>query len=206
VGRYLRILDGQASAEGAAMRTTCDQSDISDQSGGAQRLRSLLSLMSPPNSKVEPRANRAFVPIHLGTTTDVWSDVEEERAAIIEYDGGAPRAWAEALARLDPNKPPGDVPQRRWLRFINDCGRFLDGGGAERAAAFGWGPLDLFGCDRERPFARLDHQALMWLVNGGTIIELHRDRAIIETPGGARQSYRRRPVEVGAVVLAWELG
>ncbi len=35
----------------------------------------------------------------------------EERAAIIEYDGGAPRAWAEALARLDPARPP-----------VGDCG------------------------------------------------------------------------------------
>jgi hypothetical protein len=53
---------------------------------------------------------------------DTWTDAEEERAAIAEYDGGAPRAWAEALARLDPNKPPSDVPPQRWLRFIDDCG------------------------------------------------------------------------------------
>ena len=111
-------------------------------------------------------------------TGDTWTDAQEERAAIVEYDGGAPRAWAEALARLDPNKPPGDVPPQRWLRFIDDCGRFLDGGWAARAAAFGWGPLDLFGCDRERPFARVDHLGLLWLLNGGTIVELHRDRAM----------------------------
>jgi hypothetical protein len=37
------------------------------------------------------------------------------------------------------------------------------------------------------------------------IIELHRDRAIVETERGARQSYRRRPVEVGRIVLAWEV-
>jgi hypothetical protein len=134
-----------------------------------------------------------------------WSEVEEERAAIIEYDGGAPRPWAEALARLDPNKPPGDVPPRRWLRFIDDCGGFVDGGWAARAAELGWGPLDLFGCDRERPFARIDHLGLLWLMKGGTIVELHRDRAIIETESGVRQVYRRRPVEVGRVVLAWEL-
>ena len=132
---------------------------------------------------------------------DTWTDAQEERAAIVEYDGGAPRAWAEALARLDPNKPPGDVPPRRWLRFIDDCGRFLDGGWAARAAALGWGPLDLFGCDRERPFARVDHLGLLWLVNGGTVVELHRDRAILETERGVRQCYRRRPVEVGRVVL-----
>jgi hypothetical protein len=134
-----------------------------------------------------------------------WTDAHEERAAIIEHDGGAPRAWAEGLARLDPSRPPGDVPPLRWLRFIDDCGRFLDGGWASRAAQFGWGPLDLFGCDRERPFARVDHLGLLWLLKGGTIVELHRDRAVVQTAGGIRQTYRRCPVEVGRVVLAWEL-
>ena len=85
-----------------------------------------------------------------------------------------PRAWAEGLARLDPNNPPGDVPPRRWLRFIDDCGRFLDDGWASRAAELGWGPLDLFGCDRERPFGRVDHLGLLWLLKGCAIVELHR--------------------------------
>jgi hypothetical protein len=138
-------------------------------------------------------------------TSSSWGDGQEERAAIVEHDGGAPRAWAEAMARLEPNRPHGDVPLRRWLRFIDDCGRFLDGGWASRAVEFGWGPLDLFGCDRERPFVRVDHKGLLWVLNGGTIAELHRDRAIIETSSGARQSYLRRPVEVGRVVLPWEL-
>jgi len=77
--------------------------------------------------------------------------------------------------------------------------------GPVRAAALGWGPLNLFGCDRERPFARVDHMGLLWFVNGGRIVELHRDRAIIETEPGAHQSYRRRPVPAGRVALAWEL-
>jgi hypothetical protein len=136
---------------------------------------------------------------------DTWPDEQEERAAIIEHDGGVPHAWAEALARLDPAKPPAEIPPPRWLKFINDCGRFFDAGWAERAAAFGWGPLDLFGCDRARPFARVDNMGLIWFVNGGTIAELHRDRAIIETRIGAHQSYRRRPVDIGRVVLAWHL-
>jgi hypothetical protein len=134
-----------------------------------------------------------------------WTDAEEERAAIVQYDGGAPREWAEGFARLDPRCPPGDVPVRRWLRFIDDGGRFLDRGWAARASVLGWGPLDLFGCDRERPFARIDHLGLLWLLDGGTVLELHRDHAIIEPLRGARQTYRRRPVEVGRVMLAWEL-
>jgi hypothetical protein len=133
-----------------------------------------------------------------------WSHEYEERAAIVEFDGGVPRAWAEALARLDPTKPPNDVPPGRWLGFIDDCGRFLDQGWASTAAALGWGPLDLFGCDRERPFVH-DHRGLLWVLNGGSILQMHRDRATIKTQGGAQQTYRRRPVEVGRVVLAWEL-
>jgi hypothetical protein len=50
-----------------------------------------------------------------------------------------------------------------------------------------------------------DHLGLTCLLNGGKIIELQRDRAIIETERGARQRHRRRPVEVGRVVPAWEL-
>ena len=134
------------------------------------------------------------------TQNDAWTDAQEERAAIIQYDGGAPRAWAEALARLDPNKPPSGVSPHRWQRFIDDCGRFLDGGWADKAAARGWGPLQLFGCDRKRPYY-VPHRGLLWEVNGGTVVDLRRDRAIIEIKGGARRSHSR----VGCLVLAWEL-
>src|SRR5262249_18035368 len=71
---------------------------------------------------------------------EIWTDAHDERAAIVEHDGAAPRAWAEGFARLDLSKPPADVPPKRWLRFIDDYGRFLDGGWAARAAALGWGP------------------------------------------------------------------
>jgi hypothetical protein len=134
------------------------------------------------------------------TQSDVWTDAQEERAAIIQYDGGAPRAWAEAVARLDQTKPPSGVSPHRWQRFIDDCGRFLDGGWADKAAALGWGPLQLFGCDRKQPY-HVPHRGLLWEVNGGTVVDLRRDRAIIEINGGARRSHSR----VGRIVLAWEL-
>ena len=135
---------------------------------------------------------------------DPWTDAEEERAAIVEYDGGAPRDWAEALARLNADKPPRHVPPKRWLRFIDDCGRFLDGGWADKAAKFGWGPLQLFGCDRKRPYY-VPHRGLLWEVNGGTVVALSHNLAIIEIEGGTRRAYKREPVEVGRVILAWEL-
>ena len=146
-----------------------------------------------------------FEQIEQPCAPDAWTDAQEERAAIVEHDGGVPRDWAEGFARLDPTRPPEPVSLKRWWRFIDDCGRFLDGGWAQRADALGWGPLHLFGCDRKRPFARLDHRGLLWEVNGGRLIVLYRDGAIIETPRGDRLRYRRRRPEVGQVVLAWKL-
>jgi hypothetical protein len=127
-----------------------------------------------------------------------------ERAAIVEFDGGAPREWAEGFARLDRARPPDDVPQRRWLQFIDDCGTFLDGDWAATAQALGWDAANLFGCDRDRPFARVDRMGLLWLLNGRRVVALTADAAIIEAPNGSRLIYRRAPSYAGQV-LAWEL-
>jgi hypothetical protein len=115
-----------------------------------------------------------------------------------------PRAWAEGFARLDPDRPPGDVPPRRWRTFIDDIGHFLDSPFCAVAAALGWGPLDLFGCDRDRPFARIDQAGLLWLLNGDRLVALSENTATIETCTGARQTYRRKLSAPGRV-LAWEL-
>jgi hypothetical protein len=161
----------------------------------AERRPTLAALASLAGQQVEiENSNRS--PKRVG-------DGQDERAAVVEFDAYEPYSWAEAVARLDPSKPPVDLPPKRWVRFIDDCGPFLDGGDAARAFALGWGVLDLFGCDRERPFARIDHMGLLWLINGGNLFELHRDRALFTTEQGARQCFRRRPIEVGRTVPAW---
>lgn len=113
-------------------------------------------------------------------------------------------AWAEALARLDPNAPPADVPPRCWRRFLDDAGRFLDDGWGERAKVLGWEALDLFGCDRARPYARVDRAGLLWLLDGGRVVLLTDGEALVETPTGARQRYRRVHNRTG-LTLVWEL-
>jgi hypothetical protein len=154
--------------------------------------------------QIEHRADSAAAASGAVTSAN-WSEAEKERAAIVEYNGGIPRAWAEGFARLHPDRPPGDVATKRWQQFIDDIGQFLDAGWGEKVAGLGWGPLDLFGCDRERPFARVDHAGLLGLLNGDKLIELDRHNAVIERRTGSRQTFRRRPVAVGDVVLAWEL-
>lgn len=136
--------------------------------------------------------------------TTTWSEAAAERAAIVECNGAIPRDWAEGFARLDPNRPPGDVPLKRWQRFADDVGLFLDGPFRPLAARLGWGPYDLFGCDRDRPFARIDQAGLLWLLNGDPVVMLSENAAIIERRAGVRHTFRRKPAELGRV-LAWEL-
>jgi hypothetical protein len=133
-----------------------------------------------------------------------WGEAEEERAAIVEYDGGTPRNWAEGYARLHPDRPLADVPPKRWLTFLDDIGRFLDSPFCAVAAALGWEPYDLFGADRDRPFARIDQAGVLWLLNGDKLVALTENTATIETRTGARQTYRREPSPPGRV-LVWEL-
>jgi hypothetical protein len=135
---------------------------------------------------------------------DGWTDAHEERAAIVEYDGGAPRAWAEGFARLNPALSPDGVPPQRWLQFIDDCGMFLDDGWPAKAAALGWGPLDLFGCDRHQPWARIDQAGLLWLMAGRRLVALTADSAPIGIASGGRLTYRRVRNDPGRV-LAWSL-
>lgn len=133
-----------------------------------------------------------------------WGNAEEERAAILEHDGAIPRTWAEGFARLHPDRPPRDAPRDRWRQFVDDCGRFLDGGWAIRAAELGWGPRDLFGYDRDRPFPRIDPAGLLWLLSGDRLIELSDRAATIERRGGVRHTYRRKSGAHGRV-SAWEI-
>jgi hypothetical protein len=59
-----------------------------------------------------------------------------------------PVYWFEGLARLDPDRPPADVPRHRWRQFVDDCRTFLNSAEdwAERAARLGWDAMALFGC------------------------------------------------------------
>jgi hypothetical protein len=170
----------------------------------------LQALAPPPPSVVEALSRyKAGIIALLRPSHDGWIAEDrhalfDERAAIIEYDGGAPRAWAEAIARLDPARPPGDIPPKRWLQFIDDCGQFLDDGWAPCAEALGWGPLDLFGCDRVKPFARIDRAGLLWLLNGQKLLALAANAAAIAAASGGSLTFRRCPNEPGRM-LAWEL-
>ena len=68
------------------------------------------------------------------------------------------------------------------------------------------GPLDLFWL---RPGTGIRSSSIMpavlWLLNGRKLMALTANAAVIETPSGSRQTYRRSPVpNRQSVALAWE--
>lgn len=170
----------------------CGKSEISEiRSGGTDQrpLNSLNSLISP---------------LHTDKSgLDAGRDRLEERAGIVEYDTGAPREWAEGLARLEPDKP-ARCPRKRWLMFLDDCDKFVDQW-AKQAVVMGWRAHDLFGCDAPAPFARLDRTGLLWLVAGDDIVLLTADIAVIRRPSGARLTHWRLSSDGAGRVLVWQL-
>jgi hypothetical protein len=127
-----------------------------------------------------------------------WGDEKEERrrsGSSSPLGGGV---------RPPLCRPPADVPLKRWQTFIDDLGRFLDGPFLDVAVKLGWGPYDLFGCDRDRPFARIDCMGLLWLLNSRKFVALTETTATIETTTGATQRFWRKPAEP-CQCLAWEL-
>ena len=103
------------------------------------------------------------------------------------------------------SEAPSGFPSRRWEQLRRDVTDFLVSPWAEEAARLGWTDLDMFGVDADRPYTRIDGLGLVPALDGCKIVALSADGATLETPGGARQSYRRKPDQPGRV-LVWKVG
>ena len=118
-----------------------------------------------------------------------------------------PREWVEGVARLEQNRPPADVPRHRWRQFVDDCQAFIGSEQlASRAAQLGWHTTALFGCKPNYPLSYLGQAGLLWHVNGGSIVELHRDWAVVDRPVSRSQGvFYRRDVNDAKAALPWTL-
>jgi len=118
-----------------------------------------------------------------------------------------PVGWVEGVAHLNYYRPPTDVQRYRWHQFVSDCYSFLNSSEnwAERAADLGWDARALFGCHRNYPLMHLGSAGLLWAINGGKLVELRRDWAVIELPVNKSQRiFYRRDVAAGKVTLPWD--
>jgi hypothetical protein len=168
----------------------------------------LVTVAATPEESRLSNDQRAEAAEILGPHRPAPRDPSYEKNEIYEKTpscrSDVPPEWNDGLARLHPGRPPGDVPSGRWRQFINDCGRLLGAGLIEEAARLGWTAHDLFACNDRNPFARLDQMGLVWFIKGGRVISMSMSAAVIETPTGARQTYRRKDGTLGQV-LVWEL-
>jgi hypothetical protein len=117
-----------------------------------------------------------------------------------------PVYWFEGVARLDPDRPPTDVPRLRWRQFVDDCRTFLNSAEdwAERAARLSWDAMALFGCAPKRPLDYSGSAGLLWAINGGRLVELRRDWAVIEVPVHRSQRvFSRRNMDAAKIILPW---
>jgi hypothetical protein len=131
-----------------------------------------------------------------------------DRAPAESESRGIVQQWIEGVLRLDYVRSLPAVPAIRWHLFLADCHGFLSSSEnwAERAAALGWNALALFGCHRTRPLEHLGSAGLLWAINGGRLIELHRDWAVIERrQDHVRQVHQRRNQDTAKVTLPWAL-
>jgi hypothetical protein len=200
-------------------RGTVGQSQKARDSGGTESgtadLKALARLVIERDSQRDCNRDRVSRPTHSteppSGTADAWylqgksTDTSATAGAVGAAEGGGgPHEWTEGFALLQPDRPPADVPLGRWRQFIADARRLFGGGIVAQAAAAGWTAHDLFGCDDTKPYARVDQMGLLWLVEGGLIASLSMSAAVIETPAGVRQTYRRKDGAPGRV-LVWEL-
>ena len=117
-----------------------------------------------------------------------------------------PREWVQGVARLEQHRPPRDIPRHRWHQFVEDCQALMASQLASRAAELGWDTVALFGCRRNYPLSYLGEAGLLWHVNGGRIVQLRRDCAVIDFPvNRSPRTYSRRSLDPEKTALPWTM-
>jgi len=150
----------------------------------------------PPPPLAEVHVEEAPSPT-VNTAGDLALDLRGRRI---------PQEWVDGIGSLDHHRAPKDVPLHRWRVFVDDCQRFLlaKDNWPERAAKLDWDAHALFGCRTVRPLDHLASAGLLWAINGGKLIELHRDWAVVERAADrSHQTHHRRCRAPASVILPW---
>jgi hypothetical protein len=115
--------------------------------------------------------------------------------------------WLRGVERLSSMSPPPSYPERAWAQLLADAEHFLDRWGTQ-AARLGWSAWELFGYHSRAPWGRIQGTGLVLLLQGDQIAALTATEAVIRTPTGAHQTYRRKPADPlhpAERCLVWEL-
>ena len=122
------------------------------------------------------------------------------------WSTGIPDPIARGLGTLFGAPIARGILDHHWWTVVNDTLAFVDHGQAAQAFALGWSAADLFGCDAQAPWHRLDRAGLMLLVQGREVSELTTAHAGLKHRDGSVLRFRRvltppRP----PVAMLWHL-
>ena len=119
------------------------------------------------------------------------------RAEPLPPAGDEVAAWAQGVARLQKMPPLPGFAAVRWASVVGDCARLLAHNGPD-LRRLGWGVEDAFGVHPDAPGDAVHCYGLGLLLNGGNVVELTGQAAVIKLPNGVRQTFRRS-ARAGAV-------
>ena len=110
--------------------------------------------------------------------------------------------WRARFRALDQHANPLDIPLPAWRTFLRDCSAFLASDWALQALGLGWDEYSLFGANRIKPYARIDHAGLLWLAQGQAMREM-RDEYVRFAHGLVYS--RHLFIDPDELAMPWEL-
>jgi hypothetical protein len=117
---------------------------------------------------------------------------------------GTPTVWVAGVRVILAMQPPPHVSAHKWGDVKRAAERLVTEGWCATAAALGWPPQALFGCDQLAPHARFDLQGFAWLLlPSDRVHSIDADGCQIITRAGAGQRFYRSPHQEAACVLPW---
>jgi hypothetical protein len=170
--------------------------------------------------EVQRRGDRLHLKAPAAPPDDLLVTLKQKKNEILEFlihqarqqcqdeisskEAISPACWVAELARLSPEKVPAEISTTCWRRFIASLSRFCDSGWEVKAEQLGWSAIELFGYHRDAPMGRLDCLGLVWFLEGGEIVGMSRETAIIRRMSGAKQTFRRSGRTHAHCKLPWE--
>ncbi|EAQ36922.1 hypothetical protein NB311A_07228 [Nitrobacter sp. Nb-311A] len=207
----MHSFDGLADEISALLKNAGDGGDTGDRAKNVSPINNVsvtkLRRHVSPNeiALVTPLANfgdgkqASFQSLKCGVTnvTSVTNNFEQGQAA--SAAGASASDWHAILAGLKGRQGPDWMMPDRWEMLLRDAERFLDRW-SSTGHAMGWTALDLFGVHPTQPARRVDVMGLLLLLQGGEVIALTAEGALIRRPSGAVLRFPRPAA--GGVLLS----
>jgi TubC N-terminal docking domain len=158
----------------------------------------------PDDLLVQLRQHKADI-VALLAAAEPAHDAVPAPLANDQVGQGLPADMADGVRAILAAEGVQGVPPNRWPQIQRDVRQLVERRWLHTALDLGWSTADLFGCDQQAPWHRLDRSGLVLLLGGHEIVELSSDVATLRTRTGSVLRHRRRPPAPPPVALLWDV-